>query len=651
MIKQATKDAIYDATHIDEVVSDFVTLKKRGVNFIGLCPFHNEKTPSFTVSPAKGIFKCFGCGEGGSAVDFVMRHEHYTYPEALKYLAGKYNIEVEEEEQTPEMIQEKNERESLYVVSAYAQKYFTDQLMTTDEGKSIGLGYFKERGFSEAIIEKFQLGYNPDGWDAFTSSALENGYQIEFLEKAGLIKVTADGKQFDFFRGRVMFPIHNLTGRVIGFGGRTLKTDKKVAKYFNSPESDIYNKSKVLYGIYQAKKSIVANNNCYLVEGYTDVISLFQSDVENVVASSGTSLTTGQIQLIRRYTKNITILYDGDAAGIKASFRGIDLILEEGMNVKVVLFPEGEDPDSFSKKVTTEELTEYISDNAKDFIVFKTDMLKEGTQNDPIKKSELIHEIVNSIALIPDHIARSVYIKECSRLLDVSEQALINEMNKERRKKLKKKQKDTPEYEPEEYATAPPDQELKAEDSIAAQERNIIRLLLNYGDKDIDLDVVDQEGNSKNIVVKVAQLIVRELIWDNISFEDPVYQTIFDEYVNSMNQEEILIPDQQHFIEFPNSQVNRSTIDIISSKYELSDKWKTFHKIYTTTEDMILKQSVEKSLYVFKLKKVGFMIEELQEAMKNSDSLDEQMALQSRQKNLDEIKKQLATKLGRSIVK
>lgn len=433
MIPKHTIDQIFEAAIIEDVVGEFVVLKKRGVNLLGNCPFHNEKTPSFTVSPAKGIYKCFGCGKAGNSINFIMDHEHYTYPEALRYLANKYQIEIEELEETDEQKQAANEKESLFIVSNFAASYFQKQLHETQEGKSIGLSYFVERGFREDIIKKFQLGYNPDSWEAFTGEALQQGYKLEFLEKSGLT-IVKEEKHFDRFKGRVMFPIHNLSGRVLGFGGRILKTDPKAAKYVNSPESEIYHKSNVLYGIYFAKKDIIAKDNCYLVEGYTDVISLHQAGVENVVASSGTSLTEGQIRLISRFTNNITILYDGDAAGLKASFRGIDMILQEGLNVRVVLFPEGEDPDSFAKNNSSADLTKYITDQAQDFIRFKTSVLLKEVGTDPIKRAELIKDIVASISIIPDQIKRSVYIKECSSLLDIQENALINETNKLLRK-------------------------------------------------------------------------------------------------------------------------------------------------------------------------------------------------------------------------
>ena len=433
MITRQTKDTILETARIEEVVGEFVSLKKRGSNLLGLCPFHNEKTPSFTVSPAKGFYKCFGCGKAGDSVTFIMEHEHLTFPEALRYLAGKYNITIEEQEPSPHDVEEKNNRESLFIVSAFAQKFYTDNMWETEEGKAIGLAYFRERGFTDEVMHKFQLGFAPDQWNALTIAAMAGGYKMEFLEQTGLT-INNEGKQYDRFRGRVMFPIHNLTGRVIGFGARILKVDPKSPKYLNSPESEIYHKSNVLYGIAFAKKIIVQNDECFLVEGYTDVLSLHQAGIENVVASSGTSLTIEQTRLISRYTKNVTVLYDGDTAGIKASLRGIDIILEEGLNVRVLLFPEGDDPDSFSRKVSSVELKEYIKKNAVDFITFKTKLLLNEAANDPIKRAGLIKDIVASIAIVPDVIQRSIYIRQTSALMEINEQVLLQEMNKLMRK-------------------------------------------------------------------------------------------------------------------------------------------------------------------------------------------------------------------------
>ncbi|HQO87129.1 MAG TPA: DNA primase, partial [Bacteroidia bacterium] len=442
MIPKETVELIIETSRIEEVVGDFVSLKKRGANLLGLCPFHNEKTPSFTVSPAKGIYKCFGCGKAGDSVRFMMEHEAFTYPEALRYLAEKYKITIEETIPTVEEIQKQDERESLFVLYSFAQKFFSEKLFNTEEGRAIGLSYFNERGFNEAVIEKFQLGYAPDQWDALSQAVTENKFNRQLYEKSGLAVVKEQEqdsqKVYDRFRGRVIFPIHNLSGRVIAFGARQLANDPKSPKYINSPETDIYHKSKSLYGISFARKSIIQHDECFLVEGYTDVVSLFQAGVENVVASSGTSLTPEQIRLIARFTGNITILYDGDPAGIKASLRGIDLILEEGLNVKVVLFPDGDDPDSFARKNSTIQLIDYISKNAVDFIGFKTSLLLEEVANDPVRKAALIRDIVESISRIPDGIKRSLYTSQCATQMDVPEQVLITELNKIRRNLYKK---------------------------------------------------------------------------------------------------------------------------------------------------------------------------------------------------------------------
>src|SRR5512137_196186 len=429
MIDRPTIERILDAAQIVDVVQEFVPLKKRGINYLGLCPFHNEKTPSFTVSPSKEIFKCFGCGKVGNSVNFIMEHEHLTYPEALKYLARKYHIEVVEKERSPEELEKQNERESLLVVTSYAARQFSENLFQSDEGITVGLTYFKERGFRQNTLKKFEVGYSFEQRDSFSKKAVEDGYKQDFLVKTGLT-IQHDDRIFDRFSGRIMFPIHSLSGQVLGFGGRILKADPKSAKYLNSPESEIYHKSRIVYGIYQARKAITQEDKCYLVEGYTDVMSLHEANIENVVASSGTSLTQEQVRLIKRFTPNITILYDGDAAGIKASIRGIDLVLEEGMNVKIVLLPDGEDPDSYSKKVSNEEFRAFIRDNKTDFIRFKTRMLLSEANNDPVQKANLIKDIVKSIAVIPEAITRTVYIKECSVVLEVSEPILYNEVNK-----------------------------------------------------------------------------------------------------------------------------------------------------------------------------------------------------------------------------
>lgn len=649
MIPQETIEKIFDSAHIEEVVGDFVTLKKRGTNLLGNCPFHNEKTPSFTVSPAKGIYKCFGCGKGGNSVNFIMDHEQLTYPEALKYLANKYSIEIEEEEQTPEQKEKQTSRESLQIVNSYAQEYFTDQLLNTDEGKSVGLSYFTKRGFTKETIEKFQLGYNPSKWDAFTTKALKDGYKLEYLEKAGLTKVNGE-KQFDFFKGRVMFPIRSLTGKVIAFGGRILTNDKKTAKYFNSPETEVYNKSKVLYGLFYAKKHIVKQDVCYLVEGYTDVISLSQAGIENVVSSSGTSLTVDQIRLIKRYTPNITILYDGDYAGIKASFRGIDMILEEGMNVKVVLFPDGEDPDSYAKKVSKEELEEYIANESKDFIRFKSDLLLQDVKNDPIKKAELINDIITTISVISNEVKRSIYISECAGLFDISEKALYNELNKVLRKKYQG-DNNIPQEEAQhiptfEYKT---DEQKKNDNkSPEFQEKDIIRLLLNYGDQEIELKHLNEDGKEEIIAVHVCEYIIHELSQDEISFENQTFQTIYNMYVNAIEQEQIL--NSKVFFQHENPNIIETSISLTESPHALSENWKT-HKIYVVTEDQKLKFAVEYSVLALKSKKVENKILELQDELKTVTSEEKLLDLLAEQIQYIELKKIISDKLNRVVLK
>ncbi|MDG1477222.1 MAG: DNA primase [Vicingaceae bacterium] len=658
MIPKQTIDEIFDAAIIEDVVGEFVPLKKRGANLLGNCPFHNEKTPSFTVSPAKGIYKCFGCGKAGNSVNFIMEHEHYSYPEALRFLANKFNVEIEEEELTSEQKEAADERESLFIVSNYAANYFKKQLLETDEGKAIGLSYFLERGFREDIIEKFELGYNPDGWTAFTDEAEKAGHNLKYLDKSGLTIVKGE-KKFDRFKGRVMFPIHNLSGRVLGFGGRILKTEEKSAKYLNSPESEIYHKSKVLYGIYTAKKSISKENICYLVEGYTDVISMYQAGVENVVSSSGTSLTEGQIRLIKRFTPNITILYDGDAAGLKASFRGIDMILQEGMNVRVVLFPEGEDPDSYAKAYNTEELKDYITTNAQDFIRFKTSVLIKDVGDDPIKKAELVKDIVASIAIIPDQIKRSVYTQECSSLLEIPEQALINEINNLLRKSVAKQAKKTSNSQqhdelpddlflPEEFQNQGAQQEKKDEGDLAHWEREVARLLVSYGDQPIKIELLGE--NDEKIVEEVtaAVYIIDNINNDGISFEDGTCQKIFNFYNEVLESDRL--PTHHDFTNHPDQDISQYAIGIYAVQHELSPNWAK-HKIFTTTEEMQLTVAVVNSLFAFQLSKLTQLILKNQEQLKTEKDADKQFALLEEQLNLQQIKKQLAAKLGRIILK
>ena len=661
MISKSTIDKVFDSARIEEVVEDFVALKQRGVNKIGLCPFHNEKTPSFTVSTAKGIYKCFGCGVGGNAVKFVMEHEKYSYPEALRYLAQKYNIEIEEDQYSEEDSKIRSERESQYVVLTHAQKYFSDILMNNEEGKAIGLSYFKERGYTEETIEQFQLGYGLDTWDAFTKDALEKGYQLEYLEKTGMTIVKED-KHYDRFRGRVMFPIHNFSGKVIGFGGRVLKKDVKAAKYVNSPESEVYEKRRVLYGIYYAKKDIIAQDNCYLVEGYTDVVTLYQSGIKNVVSSSGTSLTVDQIRLVKRITNNITILYDGDPAGIKASFRGIDLILQEGLNVRIVLFPEGEDPDSYAMKVSTKELHEFLEENAKDFIAFKTSILLEEASSDPVRKSALIREILESVAVIPDAISRSTFLHECGRTMDISEQILVAELNKIRRKNTNQIRRQAGDYRQEpveipinEYKSGFPAESENVYDkgvsiSIEPQERDVMRFLLNFGDARIDMEV--KEAGSKKASkeggdITVEQFIVNELTNDGLEFEIEVYSKIFKEYEEAVKSKNTL--DQQHFLKHRDPEIAELCVDLVFSPHSLSKNWEERHQIHVPTEEMTLRKAVERTVYSLKMSKVKRMIAENREKIKASEDENVRDDLLKQYGGLLEAKKFISKVLGRVV--
>ncbi len=691
MIPKETVERIFDTARIDEVVGEFVSLKKRGSSMIGLCPFHNEKTPSFNVSPARGIYKCFGCGKGGNSVNFIMEHEHITYPEALKWLAKKYNIEIAEEEQSSEQVAKDNERESLFLVSAFAQKHFTKNLHETEEGKAIGLSYFQERGFRPDIIEKFQLGFSPDTWRDLTDAAIAAGYKLEYMVKAGLTIQVEDNsapspseragvRYFDRFKGRVIFPVHNASGRVIAFGGRTLKTDKKIAKYINSPETDIYHKSNVLYGLYFAKKQIIAEDVCYLVEGYTDVTSMHQAGIENVVASSGTSLTVEQIRLIRRYTNNITILYDGDPAGIKASFRGIDLILEEGMNVRVLLFPDNDDPDSYSKKVSSEELKQFIKENTKDFIRFKTELLSLDVGNDPIKKAGLIRDIVESIALIPDAITRSVFVKDCSRILDIEEQTLLNELNKFRKNNYNKKLSG----EARANVVAPTEGFVEDESKVGnlskglttnfntPKERNIIRILLLFGSTKIEVEHLDEKEQPVKVETTVAELIVNELVVDNINLNHVVFQKIFTEFVSGIEKE--IIPEISFFTNHPDESVRIVATDILTSPhyihdwekeyfmsngekyiasstspYELSD-WEK-HSIFVTVEEQVIKRSAIDAVYSLKLAHTEKIINDINGEIKDATSHDDVLILMAKNIRLLQAKKYFANQLGIVVIR
>lgn len=582
MISPASIDLVFETARVEEVIGDFVQLKKAGSNFKGLSPFSDERSPSFMVSPVKQIWKDFSSGKGGNVVAFLMEHEHFTYPEAIKYLAKKYNIEIEETEQTNEQKELQDERESLYLVSEFANKYFQNILHKTDQGRSIGLGYFKERGFTEETIRKFDLGYSLDEWQAFTDEALKKGYKIDFLEKTGLT-IVKEEKRFDRFKGRVMFPIKSMSGRVLGFGGRILTTDKKAAKYVNSPESDIYHKSNVLYGIYHAKQSIAKEDNCYLVEGYTDVIQFHQTGIKNVVSSSGTALTSEQIRLINRLTKNITVLFDGDAAGLRASLRGIDLILEQGMNVKVCTFPEGEDPDSFAKQNTLEELSVYLIEEAKDFIQFKASVLYEESKHDPVKKAETIRDIVNSISKIPDRIKKEIYIQECSKIMDISEEVLFSTLAQIDKKEFQDSNKQF-KTEQKVFEVIKHQQPIKKVDVQYVLERKIIEVLLLYGNKTEDFeDLVLKENDKGHLdlepvinTAKVFEKIFLDLQDDEMEFTNPQFKSLYYIIIDTLNQN----PDFQlkNFINTVDVNVANeiTTILMEDERYNLDD-WERMH--------------------------------------------------------------------------
>ena len=647
MIDQPTIDRITDAAQIQDVVGDYVTLKKRGVNMLGLCPFHNEKTPSFIVSPAKGIFKCFGCGKGGNSVHFIMEHEQISYYDALKYLARKYHIEVQERELSQEEMAVRNDRESMFLVNEFAQKHFAHTLHHHIDGKSIGLSYFRERGFRDDIIQKFQLGYSLDQRDAFTQAAIKAGYNKEYLLKTGLTLEGDNNYLADRFRGRVMFPVHSLSGKVVAFGGRILKKDDKMAKYVNSPESEIYHKSNELYGIYFAKQSIVKQDRCFLVEGYTDVISMHQSGIENVVASSGTSLTPGQIRLIHRFTENVTVIYDGDAAGIKASIRGIDLLLEEGLNIKVLLLPDGDDPDSFARKTNASDFIEYVERNASDFIRFKTNLLLADAGNDPVKRAGLVLDIVRSISIIPNSAVRGEYVKDCSTLLNVDEQMLYYEINKlknaEQEKISTRRQTETAETsqsnETESIVTR-----ITSSSKYEDQERNILQILVKHGDA--VLYFADKE---EQIPVTVGEYILEELERDNLIFYNEVHALMLEEYKLHHTQDGFVA--ERFFLYHSNGRISMLTADLISEKYTLSRIHSKIKKIDTDAERLM--ELVPRVVYEFKNSLILDIIKqkllEMKAAndLKNNKLVDEIMREMSQ---LEIVKKQLSKTLGERII-
>jgi len=621
LISKSTIDKVFETARVEEVIGDFVQLKKAGSNYKGLSPFSDERTPSFMVSPVKQIWKDFSSGKGGNAVAFLMEHEHFTYPEAIKYLAKKYNIEIEEIEQTDEQKEQANARESLYLVSEYARDFFHRTLLHAEAGKAIGLTYFKERGFTDETIKKFQLGYNPDQWEVFTSEAIRKGYQLEYLEKTGLTIVKED-RQFDRFKGRVIFPIHSMSGRVLGFGGRILTKDKKAAKYLNSPESDIYHKSKVLYGIYYAKQAIAKEDNCFLVEGYTDVFQMMQSGIENVVSSSGTALTPEQIRLINRLTKNITVLFDGDAAGQRAAIRGIDLILEQGLNVKVCAFPDGEDPDSFSRKHTQQEILDYFKTHAKDFIQYKANLLVEEAQGDPIKKAGLVRDMVESIAKIPDTIKREIYVQECARIMEISEAVLYNTLaqiiNKTRKDHSKKTQERP---QPMEVVAQPPEA-IEKVNVLFVLERKLIELLLLYGKVEEEFeDLILKEGEDGELLLepikqktRVFEKIYLDLQEDEIQFSNEQFRILYTKLINKLNLEDDF--KIENFINelSPEEVQEVSTIIFDDEKY-LLHRWDT-RDVFVKQKENTIAQLVSETVLSLRKELINQKIKELSEQTK-----------------------------------
>ena len=654
MISQATIDTVFETARVEEVIGDFVQLKRAGSNFKGLSPFSSERSPSFMVSPVKQIWKDFSSGKGGNSVAFLMEHEHFTYPEAIRYLAKKYNIEIEETEQTDEQKANVDFRESLFLVSEFAQKYFHHTLLDTDEGKAIGLSYFKERGFSIETIKKFGLGYSPQAWDAFSKEALGKGYKLEFLEGSGLTIVKEDKGLLDRFRARVMFPIQSMSGRVLGFGGRILTNDKKAAKYLNSPESELYHKSKILYGIFHAKQAIAKQNNCYLVEGYTDVIQFHQSGIENTVASSGTALTPDQIRLINRLTKNITVLFDGDVAGLRASVRGIDLILEEGMNVKVCNFPDGEDPDSFAKKYNFEQITEYLETNSKDFIQFKASLLMEDAKNDPVKKADTIREIVVSISKIPDRIQREIYVQECSRIMDISEQVLISTLAQiiqkdsiEANKKGSQEQKSLEVV--KENNTSNATQKVDIQNEI---ERKIIEILLLYGNAEEEFEDVLLRNNEEGEVeqytekrkYKVFERIYLSLQEDEVELANPLFRAIYNNIIAFFRQNESF-NTEQYLMQLPQELAQEVTDILMDDEQVALHNWEA-QNIIVKEKSHAIGQYVSETILTLRWFLVDKIIEELKKEISPEPDADNTETL-SMAMDYYKLIGSFSTKLGR----
>ena len=681
MIPKHTVQEVLETSKVEEVVGEFVQLKNRGVNRLGLCPFHNEKTPSFTVSPAKNIFKCFGCGESGSSVDFLMKHEHLNFPQAIKWLASKYNIFIEEEELTPEQIAKDNEREGLLAVSKFASNFFAENLKETEKGRAIGLSYFNERGFTSETIDKFNLGYSPDDWDALAKSALDAGYPESSLVSSGLVIKKDQGGYYDRFRNRVIFPIQNISGKVVGFGGRILIADKKKPKYVNSPESIIYDKSNILFGLFLAKQQIIKKDNCFLVEGYTDVISMYQSGIENVVSSSGTSLTEGQIKLIKRFTPNITILYDGDAAGIKASFRGIDMIVGAGMNVRVILFPDGEDPDSYAKSHSADELTVFLENSAQNFINFKSELLSKEAGNDPFKKAQVVRQIVETIALVPEQLNRIFFIRETSELLNIKEEVLTNEVAKILRKENYKKQEkanreqqhrptqasqniapgiapgpevgDEPpdDFFNEDSSEAPKDSVQKVDSANRPYELEIIRMLLNYGEVTFKPEIAKVEDESdEDEEISVIEFIIGDLLEDEIEFEDKVFSAIYNEYVEAYEDDRLL--NSKYFVSHMDDDIRKIAGDLLSQNYTISPLWFDKHQISITPENdtAVVARACYECIYSFKVRKISDMKKELVNKIKQEGlSIEQQNDILVEHRKYDNMQNKLNQGLGRFV--
>lgn len=655
MIKREDIDKILNATRVEDVVGSFVELRKRGVNYIGLCPFHNEKTPSFNVNPAKGIFKCFGCGEGGDAVSFLMKHEHYTYPEALRWLANKYGIEIEEQVLSAEEVAQQSERDRVYQINEFAQKYFQEVLFSDMEGKSIGLSYLRERELSEETIKRWGIGYCKDTGDDFSRKALAKGFTKEELVSAGVSLINAnDGSIYDRFRGRVCFPIYNIGGRTLGFSARTLRTDKVKAKYVNSPESLIYSKGKVLFGLHLAKNEIVKQDECYLVEGNMDVVMMSQNGVTNVVATSGTALTEDQIRLIKRYTKNVTLLYDGDKAGIKATFKAVNLLLEQGLHVKTLLFPDNEDPDSFARNHTQDEFQDFIKNNAENFILYKTNLLLADAQNDPIKKADLTRDIIETISLIPDLLERNAYLQQCSKLLDVKEEILSAELAKIIRGKAVKEtlKKEVAEAAPVNPVVNNAPQVNEVEKDISSiKEQSIISILFNYADRITTQEVYNSEGKIEKKDLLVANYVVCDIFNDNIAFNNELFNSIFMIYKDCIYNNES-IPELRYFTSHQNPEISKLATDLVMTPYVISPNWEEKNEIKVPRPENkdTMDKYIKDSLLDFKLHKINEYIEDVKKRIPLAEG-DYQLELLNVLTSYLGIRNNIAKLLGRVMIK